>query len=98
MNTVFESKKVPGLRCKVTDTGFVYGHKYGFDRPVKATVRPDGRLRVNVLAMDGTTRYKDVDKLVCEAFNGPPPRPRARVIHLDGDLTNNRASNLVWGD
>ena len=36
-------------------------------------------------------------RLVCEAFHGPPPFPRAVVIHLDEDGTNNRADNLKWG-
>ncbi|MCX5535418.1 HNH endonuclease [Streptomyces sp. NBC_00006] len=29
-------------------------------------------------------------------FNGVPPTPRTRVRHIDGDLKNNRAENLVW--
>lgn len=40
--------------------------------------------------------YK-VHRLVCEAFNGPEPFPRAVVMHLDEDYRNNRASNLQWG-
>ena len=38
-----------------------------------------------------------VSRLVCEAFHGPPPFPRAVVMHLDNDQTNNRAENLKWG-
>ena len=36
-------------------------------------------------------------KLVCEAFNGPKPFDNAVVMHLDGDSTNNCATNLKWG-
>jgi hypothetical protein len=38
-----------------------------------------------------------VHRLVCEAFHGPPPFPKAVVIHLDEDATNNRPENLKWG-
>lgn len=38
-----------------------------------------------------------VHRLVCEAFHGPPPFPRAVVIHLDENALNNRPENLRWG-
>lgn len=37
-----------------------------------------------------------VARLICEAFNGPPP-DGAFCLHLDEDATNNRAENLMWG-
>lgn len=41
----------------------------------------------------GIRRTKYVQKLVWEAFNGPL-EPLQRVAHLNGDLTDNRLSNL----
>lgn len=38
-----------------------------------------------------------VHRLVCEAFHGPPPFPRAVVLHLDENGLNNRPENLKWG-
>jgi hypothetical protein len=38
-----------------------------------------------------------VHRLICEAFHGPAPFPKAVVIHLDEDALNNRADNLRWG-
>lgn len=38
-----------------------------------------------------------VHRLVCSAFHGPAPFPRAVVIHIDEDATNNRPENLRWG-
>jgi hypothetical protein len=38
-----------------------------------------------------------VHRLVCEAFHGPPPSPKAVVIHLNEIGTDNRAKNLKWG-
>ena len=36
-------------------------------------------------------------RLICEAFHGPSPFPKAVVIHLDEDALNNRFENLKWG-
>jgi hypothetical protein len=38
-----------------------------------------------------------VSRLVCEAFHGPAPFPRAVVMHLNDDPTDNRPENLRWG-
>ena len=40
--------------------------------------------------------YK-VHQLICAAFHGPKPFPKAVVIHLDENALNNRADNLKWG-
>ena len=39
--------------------------------------------------------YK-VHRLVAEAFYGPEPFPRAVVMHLNDDATDNRIENLKW--
>lgn len=38
-----------------------------------------------------------VHRAVCEAFHGPAPFPKAVVIHLNENGTDNRAENLKWG-
>ena len=38
-----------------------------------------------------------VHQIVCEAFHGPKPFPKAVVIHLDENALNNRPENLRWG-
>lgn len=37
-----------------------------------------------------------VHRLVCHAFNGPPPTPSHQAAHRDGSRTNNHWSNLKW--
>ncbi|MBO4169521.1 HNH endonuclease signature motif containing protein [Cereibacter azotoformans] len=38
-----------------------------------------------------------VHRLICEAFNGPPPFPGCMVLHGNDVKSDNRASNLRWG-
>ncbi|WP_443063155.1 HNH endonuclease [Streptomyces sp. NBC_00483] len=96
-STLFQTKRIPGFPSYiVTDSGIVFGPRNGFDEPLSSTLRPDGRLWVQLVAPNGTGRHKGIDRLVCMTFNGPSPTPRTRVRHIDGDPRNNRAENLVW--
>lgn len=38
-----------------------------------------------------------VSRLVCEAFNGPPPFEGAVCMHDDENSRNNKPGNLIWG-
>jgi hypothetical protein len=55
---------------------------------------PRGYLQVR-LCRDGLEVTRKVHRLVAEAFLGPRSAP-FEVNHIDGDKTNNRASNLEW--
>lgn len=44
----------------------------------------------------GGKTYK-VHRLVCEAFNGAPPRINSVCMHIDENSKNNAPSNLAWG-
>lgn len=48
------------------------------------------------LCINGRPKSFTVHRLVCIAFNGPPPTPQHQVAHSDGDKKNNRADNLRW--
>jgi hypothetical protein len=37
-----------------------------------------------------------LNRIVCEAFRGPPPTPKHHAAHDDGNCLNNRESNLLW--
>ena len=58
---------------------------------------PSGRKYLQVsLCRDGKKHSVRVSRIVCEAFNGPPPSARHHCAHNDGDASNNRAENLRW--
>lgn len=38
-----------------------------------------------------------VSRMVCEAFHGQRPFPKAVVMHLDDNPSNNKPENLKWG-
>lgn len=47
--------------------------------------------------LDGVQRSRSVRRLVAECYLLPPSRPAFDTpINVDGDLTNNRAVNLMW--
>ncbi len=56
---------------------------------------PDGR-RVVTLRDRKRKKWAYVHDLACAAFHGPCP-PGKECRHLDGDSTNDAASNLKWG-
>lgn len=55
-----------------------------------------GGYRSIVTCVDGRRRARSVHSLVAEAFHGKRPKGM-EVRHLDGDPSNNAASNLRYG-
>lgn len=53
-------------------------------------------LSVRLVEDTGEVKHRAVHRLVCEAFNGPPPYEGAACVFKDGDLRNFAPSNLVW--
>jgi hypothetical protein len=62
--------------------------KQGFDK--------DGYLVVAISNKEYVNCYA-VHVLVCLAFHGPKPFPKAQVRHLDGNTENLDPKNLCWG-
>jgi len=48
------------------------------------------------ISADGNSRRKQISRLVCETFHGPPPTGEHQAAHNDGDPSNNCAGNLRW--
>lgn len=59
-------------------------------------VRPTGYRAICVRAGSAPRKNFYIHRLVCEAWHGKPPFPRAQVGHIDGNPANNHHSNLRW--
>ncbi len=46
--------------------------------------------------LGGKKYCRRVNRLVCEAFNGPAPSDEHQAAHWDGNKNNNISSNLRW--
>jgi len=78
----------------VSNTGLVRNTKTG--RILKQMITVWGYLCVH-LSNNNKSRKITVHRLVCEAFNGPPPTPKHEVRHWNGNKKDNRPDNLMWG-
>jgi hypothetical protein len=86
----------------VTDSGDVYCTRSnaGFGCKPLRKLKPElmrGYSRFS-LSINGVVRREFVHRLVAKAFIGPPPEGKNIIRHLDGNPSNNNASNLVWGN
>lgn len=84
----------------VSDDGTVLSYAQNPQgRVLKGHASSAGYRAVGLYAEDnGKPQTHLVHRLVCRAFHGPPPSDEhTDVRHLDGDKTNNSASNLAWG-
>ncbi len=93
---LYEVSDLGRLRRLTTTNGgkagtFLVGSPYGPMRYIQVT-----------LGQNKTYKQAKLHTLVCRAFHGDPgPLPtgalRWEVRHLDGNTSNNKASNLAWG-
>lgn len=85
-------KPIPDFPGYYADSrGFIVG-KLG--KTLKGRPKPGGYLSVS-LFHNGKKHWRTVHRLVCLTFHGEPEGHR-EAAHLDGDVTNNSASNLQW--
>jgi HNH endonuclease len=68
---------------------------FGYEEK-SATGRPEISKR-RIIRVGRLKKTFKIAQLVCEAFHGPRPFPKAVTIHLDEDPSNNVPGNLKWG-
>lgn len=81
---------------KVSSLGRVMRVRDGEEKLMKIRTMKDGRHQIG-FEVDCVRKALYVHRMVCEAFNGPPPEGKTLVRHLDGNNQNNTPSNLKWG-
>lgn len=85
----------PGL-YEVSSCGLLRSVRNRRPRILKPGLNEHGYLRFQIHASDGKRYCRLVNRMVCEAFHGPPPPDRPLAAHLNGIRTDNRAENLQW--
>lgn len=87
-------KPIPGFPYEASDAGTIRNARTG--RVLRPDIVKGGYQRVT-LSVGGATKRVFVNRLVCEAFNGPAPSTDHQARHLDGIVDRNVPSNLKWG-
>jgi hypothetical protein len=65
--------------------------------PLKVRIEPrNGYGYVKVIDANGKSHDLRFNRVVARVFLGEPPTPEHDAAHLNGDRTDNRASNLAW--
>lgn len=88
---------IPGYEglYAISESGDVWSnksHKY-----LKPGIDKDG-YRMVTLYRDTKPKRMRIHRLVLLTYKGEAPEGRPLGLHRDGDVTNNRVSNLRWGD
>lgn len=87
----YEVSDMGRVRRRFAKSGWMAGHIL---RPAEM---PSGHRYVILTNPSGRPRKEFLHRLVAQAFVGPPPFPRAMVLHHDDVPTNNSPGNLYWG-
>lgn len=79
---------------EISDLGYVKNLRTG--KLLKRSTDSNGYLYVGLIKAR-KQHIRKIHRLVCEAFNGPPPFEGADVLHRDDISARNIPSNLYWG-
>ena len=97
----YEISNLGNLRCKAYDKVCIRSNgsvvaKHFKERPVKIYIDRKNKWPLANLSVGCDRMHvRAVHRLVADAFV-PNPNNSNYVRHLDGDLTNNKATNLIW--
>jgi hypothetical protein len=80
----------------ISDDGRIVSLWWRKPRELRLYPTAAGYLRVVLKDDTGTQRRVLVNRLVCEAFHGPPPSPAHQAAHENGHNQENYADNLSW--
>jgi len=82
---------------RAIDAPHVCSHITAPGRLLKPCTNNKGRYQSVILrGSGGRQKNIKIHRLVALVFHGEPPSPKLVAAHLDGDVANNRANNIVW--
>ena len=88
--------KIDRFPCyEFDERGFVVSFVKKFPRVLRP-IKMGQYVGLQLKRADGHIEKAYLHRLICEAHNGPCPSGM-ECRHLDGDKSNNAASNLAWG-
>jgi len=97
-------KPIPGIIEKYVagSDGHIYSYPSGKpitekSIPIRLADCNNGRYFIVGICNHGDIKHHCVHKLICLAFHGEKPFQNACVRHLDGNWSNNKPNNLMWG-
>ena len=87
---------IPGHEGKysVNEVGEIISLRTG--KLLNPMMKPNGYLRVCLGLPGGGRKDYLVHRIVCQVFNGDPPKGKHCVNHINCDKTDNRPENLEW--
>lgn len=91
-------RPIPGYEnhYEVSDTGRVRSVKGDVPKPLKGMLHAKQGHRFYSLWRENVQLSYTAARLVCMAFHGAPDGRRS--YHLNGDVTDDRVTNVGWGD
>lgn len=97
-----EWRPVPGYEgyYEASDHGRVRSLPGGRRKGGVLSTKPPGGIREYTsvaLYRDGIKTTHDLHTIIATTFLGTKPSPRHEVRHYDGDRSNNKITNLIWG-
>jgi RecB family endonuclease NucS len=86
----YEVSESGDVRRIVKDTSREYGYA------LKGRTKPNGSVWYTLKNANGRFVSRNVSRLVFNGFLEKPTDDNVRIIHVDGDKSNNHCSNLRW--
>lgn len=93
---VYEVSSLGRVRSLTRQVRTFWGTRTVRGQIIKSKPGTNGYERV-VLSVQRVAYTRNVHRMVCMAFNGPPPRGEPLACHRDGVKTHNTPENLYWG-
>lgn len=90
-------KEIPEHEGYLADSdGNIYSSRGKKLKKLAPAQGKNGYQWVSVKRDMGRRYHNSLHRLTCMAFHGLPPGPFHTASHIDGNMHNNKASNLMW--